>query len=85
MYSIEYGKKAQNFIESQSKKTALRIIEKIDALATAPYADHNNVKKLKGRDGYRLRIGNIRVIYDVIDDQLLISVIDAGFRGSVYS
>ena len=84
MYSIEYSKKAQKFIESQSKKVALKIIEKVETLATAPYADNSNVKKLKGRDGYRLRIGNVRVIYDIINDKLLISVIDAGFRGSIY-
>ena len=84
MYDIEYSRKAQKFIESQSKKAALKIIERVEALAAAPYADHNNVKKLKGRDGYRLRIGDVRVIYDIIDDQLLIRVIDAGFRGSIY-
>jgi len=84
MYNVEYSRKAQKFIESQSQKAALKIIERVEALATAPYADNSNVKKLKGRDGYRLRIGNVRVIYDMIDDQLLIRVIDAGFRGSIY-
>jgi len=47
-----------------------RIVEKIKEVAADPYASHNNVTKLQGRDGYRLRIGDWRVIYELHDDRL---------------
>jgi len=53
-------------------------------LAVDPYAPNNNVRKLSGRNGYRLRIGNIRVLYDIYDLTLVIDVLTIGFRGSVY-
>lgn len=40
--------------------------------------------KLKGRDGYRIRIGNYRVIYEIFDDQLLIDIISVGHRKDIY-
>jgi mRNA interferase RelE/StbE len=47
-----------------------RIVAKIKEVAVNPYAKHNNVTKLQGRDGYRLRIGDWRVIYELHDDRL---------------
>jgi len=37
-------------------------------------------KKLKGRAGYRLRIGDYRVIYEIEDNILRVIVIDVGHR-----
>ena len=39
-----------------------RIVAKIKEVAVDPYAPNNNLTKLQGRDGYRLRVGNWRVI-----------------------
>jgi mRNA interferase RelE/StbE len=44
----------------------------------------NNVTKLQNRDGFRLRIGDWRVIYEVQDQQLVILVLKIGSRGEVY-
>ncbi|HCQ14014.1 type II toxin-antitoxin system RelE/ParE family toxin [Flavobacterium sp.] len=41
-------------------------------------------KKLKGRTGYRIRVGNYRIIYEIFDDILLIDVIDLGHRKDIY-
>jgi mRNA interferase RelE/StbE len=35
-----------------------RIVGKIKEIAADPYARHNNVTKLQGRDAYRLRMGD---------------------------
>jgi mRNA interferase RelE/StbE len=40
--------------------------------------------KLKGRDGYRIRAGNYRVIYDIFDSELLIDIIELGNRKDIY-
>jgi mRNA interferase RelE/StbE len=52
--------------------------------AIRTYADtgEGDVVKLQGRDGYRLRVGNWRVIFEIEDDTMV--VIDAGARGGIY-
>jgi mRNA interferase RelE/StbE len=61
-----------------------RIVGKIKAVATNPYASHNNVTKLQGRDGYRLRIGDWRVIYELHDDCLELWALEVGPQGGIY-
>ena len=41
-------------------------------------------KKLKGRDGYRIRVADYRIIYEVFDSELLIDVINLGHRKDIY-
>ena len=41
-------------------------------------------KKLKGRDAYRIRIGDYRVIYEIQDSRLMVTVITIGHRREVY-
>jgi mRNA interferase RelE/StbE len=40
------------------------------------------VKKLQGRDGYRLRVGDWRVIFD--RDGVVLAILEIGPRGSIY-
>lgn len=40
--------------------------------------------KLKGRDGYRIRIANYRVIYDIYESELIIEIITVGHRKDIY-
>jgi mRNA interferase RelE/StbE len=41
-------------------------------------------KKLKGRDGFSIRVANYRIIYDIFDDILQVDVIDLGHRKDIY-
>jgi mRNA interferase RelE/StbE len=41
-------------------------------------------KKLKGRDGYRIRVGDYRIIYQIIDDVLVVNVVALGHRKDIY-
>ena len=41
-------------------------------------------KKLKGRQGWRIRQGDYRVIYEIQDDQLIILVLEVGDRKDIY-
>jgi mRNA interferase RelE/StbE len=41
-------------------------------------------KKLKGRDAWRIRIGDYRVIYEINDGHLIVTVITIGHRREVY-
>lgn len=40
--------------------------------------------KLKGREGYRIRVANYRIIYEIQDNVLLVDVIDLGHRKDIY-
>lgn len=62
--------------------TARRIMGKIDEYAADPASQANNIKTLKGREGFRLRIGDWRVIMN--DAGEVLDVIDIGPRGGIY-
>ena len=64
---------------------AKRIRAKIKQVATDPYAQHNNVTKLQGVDGYRLRVGDYRIIYELQDNVMMLLVVDVDVRGNIYS
>ena len=40
--------------------------------------------KLKGKNAYRIRVGNYRIIYEIEDRILKVTVIDAGDRKEIY-
>lgn len=42
-------------------------------------------KKLKGQDVYRVRQGNYRIVYEIMDDRLVVIIVAVGSRGRVYS
>ena len=64
------------------RNEADRVRRKIYQYAAEPEALKMNVKKLQGRPGLRLRVGNWRVIFDVNGDVLV--VLEIGSRGSIY-
>jgi len=66
------------------RNTAKLIREKLDAIAINPFANHPNAKKLQGREGFRLRVGDWRVIYKIQNEQLVIIVLKIASRGEVY-
>lgn len=58
------------------------IVDKIEQYAAEPSSLANMVVKLRGRSGYRLRVGDWRVIFD--DSGAVLAVLAVGPRGSVY-
>jgi mRNA interferase RelE/StbE len=60
------------------------VLRKLRELAADPYARNNNVKKLSGRPGFRLRVGDWRVIYELRDMELIVLVVTFGPRSSIY-
>lgn len=79
-YEIVLEKRARKFIEKQAKPERERIIRAIYHL---PEGD---VKAMAGHPGvFRLRVGEYRVIFTKEDSVLLITVVDAGNRGQIYS
>jgi len=59
-------------------------------IKTAIYSLANNprpqgFKKLRNRDGYRIRVADYRIIYDIFDNLLVVDVIDLGHRKDIYA
>jgi mRNA interferase RelE/StbE len=76
------------------KNSAIKSLAKIpepyfSALKNSIYALAENprpsgCKKLKGRDSYRIRVADYRVIYEIADSILFIEVIAIGHRKDIY-
>jgi len=66
------------------RSTAQRICEKIELLAEDPDPPSPNVRKLKGRPGYQLRVGDWRIIYEIRKEELIILILKIAPRGEVY-
>jgi mRNA interferase RelE/StbE len=84
MYRILFTKQADKALRKMPRNTAQLIREKLDQLAQNPYARNPNMVRLQGRPGYRLRVGDWRIIYEVEDDRLIIFVLRIAPRGGVY-
>jgi mRNA interferase RelE/StbE len=84
VWRIEYSPKAAAALLTMPADVAKRVRAKIETLAADPRRPNNNVKRLRGRPGFRLRIGDWRVIYALVDARLVVLVIDVGPRSSVY-
>jgi mRNA interferase RelE/StbE len=80
----------QVVIEKQAQKQLAKISPPDYAKVTAALKDLANdprpfgYKKLKGRPGYRIRVGDYRVIYQVKDNILTVFVLIIGHRRDVY-
>ena len=84
MYSIVFTKRTDRALRKMSRNRARLIREKLDQLAQDPHARNPNLTKLQGRPGYRLRVGDWRVIYELEDDRLVILVLKIAPRGGAY-
>jgi len=84
MWSVTYSADAIKTLSAMDRVIAKRIRAKILALAEDPKTPNNNVKKLSGVEGYRLRVGDWRVIYTLKQQIVTIIVIKVGHRSEVY-
>ncbi|GIP62818.1 hypothetical protein J32TS6_13730 [Virgibacillus pantothenticus] len=83
MYDIIFSKQAKKFIDKQDKVTKKRLRNAMLELSENPYRA-KDVKKLKGDKAYRKRVTNFRIIFDIIDQKLVVNVLKVDNRGQVY-
>lgn len=82
-YRILFTRRAERDFESLPERERARLGTRIDGLATTPRPD--GVKKLAGADDlYRLRSGDYRVIYQIQDRVITITVVRVGHRRDIY-
>lgn len=81
-YTIQINRKSQKALSEIPINYQDKIIEMIYALANNPYP--HGCKKLSGREAWRIRIGNYRVIYEINESVLIILVVKIGHRKDIY-
>ena len=81
-YTVLILPSAQKQLNKLPNAIATRIEDKMMELEHDPRPP--GCKKLKGREAYRIRIGDYRVIYEINDGHLVVTVITIGNRRDVY-
>ena len=81
VYEIIFSQKAKKQLFKLEKVIQERIISALERIRIRPEA---YVTKLVGDPGYKLRVGDYRVIMDIDKDNLLILVIKVGHRRNIY-
>ena len=81
-YAITISKTAQRHLDNIPDNEAEKLIGSIQSLSRNPRPA--GYKKLRGRDGYRIRKGNYRILYQIFDSILIVDVLAIGHRKNVY-
>ena len=81
-YSIEIKSSAVKALRRIARPDRARLIEAIDRMAREPWA--GGVLKGEFSGLRRLRVGDYRIVYEVIDDRLVVLVVRIGHRGRIY-
>lgn len=81
MFDIYFTEEAKKFLKKLDEKDKRRIVSSLERCRIKP---HSHVKKLVGSGYFRLRIGNFRVILDILAGKLLIISVEIGHRRNVY-
>ena len=81
-YKVEITRKAQKALAKIPQSDFKRVTDAIRKLAQDPRPP--GCKQLTGRNAWRIRAGDYRVLYEVRDAQLVVIVVRVGHRRDVY-
>ena len=81
-YKIEFKKSVKSDLRKLPKVDIVRILDRISGLAEDPRPRQS--RKLSGQNKYRLRYGKYRILYEIRDQLLLITIVKVGHRKSIY-
>jgi mRNA interferase RelE/StbE len=83
-YQVIFTKSAAKILQKMPRDIARSVRQKLDQIAADPFAPLPGIIKLQNRDGYRFRIGDWRVIYDIQKEKVTILVVKIATREEVY-
>jgi mRNA interferase RelE/StbE len=81
-YRIVFTASASREVNKLDASMRLRILARIHALSRDPRPP--GALKLTGRESYRVRVSDYRIVYTVEDDVLVVTVIRVAHRREVY-
>lgn len=83
-YRILYRREAATYLRRLPARDRSRILEAIETLAEGKDNRLLDVKKLRSRPGYRMRVGGFRILFVRDDEQLVVRVLVIRPRGDAY-
>ena len=81
-YKVLLKKSAAKELEKVPEKDRKKIIKNIRDLSLDPRPQ--GVKKLSGQEKYRIRQGNYRILYQIVDKELIIYDVGVGHRKDIF-
>ena len=84
MFKVVITKEASRRLRGMPNNAGRMIVGKIDILAVDPFAPNNNVTALKATDGFRLRVGDWRVLYTLDKKARTMTIAAIVPRGGAY-
>jgi mRNA interferase RelE/StbE len=82
-YQIEWKSSAYKELQKLPRPIIGKIVAAVAELSSEPYP--HGVKKLIGSErSYRIRIGDYRVVYEIIENKLIIEIVRVRHRKDVY-
>lgn len=81
-YNVLITRSASKELEAVPRKDRQRIVMRIRQLADDPRPP--GCEKLSGEEKYRLRQGDYGILYEIVDDDLVVTVVRIGNRKDVY-
>jgi len=84
---IKYTESSSKQLKKLDKQTALRVLDYMDervAVLDDPRSLGKNLKGPKMGEYWRYRVGDIRVICNIVDEKMIVLVIEIGNRREVY-
>jgi mRNA interferase RelE/StbE len=82
-YEVFLLRRAQKQLANLPKQNYARVRDLILSLATDPR--RSGCKKLTGREGWRVRSGDYRVVYEIDDPGRRVTILEIGHRKDIYS
>ncbi|MDH2906365.1 MAG: type II toxin-antitoxin system RelE/ParE family toxin [Methanomassiliicoccales archaeon] len=81
-YEVLFSDLALKQLRKLERNYQERIVSTLERIRIRPDA---YVRKLVGNEGYRLRVGDFRLILDLDRDKLIVLVLKIGHRKNVYN
>lgn len=82
MLEIKYSNQAVKFLKKCEAILVQRILKKIESLSSEPFP--TDVKVTQGEKLFRVRVGKIRILYEVDYDNNLLGIVKIDKREKVY-
>lgn len=81
-YKIEWKRSATKELRKLPRQMISKVVAAVDSLSSNPYPQ--GVRKLVSTENsYRIRVGDYRVLYNIVEKKLIVEIIRVGHRKDI--
>jgi mRNA interferase RelE/StbE len=81
-YELRFKNSVIKDLRALPRSDVAKVLERIDALRDDPRPPGS--EKLSAQERYRVRQGSYRILYEIEDQQVVVTVVKVGHRREVY-